>query len=103
MNIPRIRIAAPTDHGSEIALLLFIAVGVMILCGVGIAHATAEKPFDPSAYLVVLTLIVGAIKERWTQRSVDRMGDSLATSQPRGDAQTGPSGEPDDPVSVKPV
>jgi len=71
-----------TDHGSEIALLGTVAVGVMALCGLGLAHATDAKPFDPSAYLVVLTLIVGAIKERWTQRSVDRMGQQLGSSAP---------------------
>jgi len=72
----------PTDHGTEIGLLAAIAIGVMILMGIAQAHATADKPFDPSAYLVVLTLIVGAIKERWTQRSVDRMGQQLGQSQP---------------------
>jgi len=71
-----------TDHGSEIALLGIVAIGVMTLCGLGLAHATDDKPFDPSAYLVVLTLIVGAIKERWTQRSVDRMGQQLGASAP---------------------
>lgn len=71
-----------TDHGSEIVLLGFIAAGVFIAMSIGIAGATAEHPFDPSAYLVVLTLIVGAIKERWTQRSMDRMGASLANSPP---------------------
>lgn len=88
-----------TDHGSEIGLLAIVAGGVMALCGVGLAHATAERPFDPSAYLVVLTLIVGAIKERWTQRSVDRMGQQLGSSVP----QDGPTGTPGDPISTKSV
>lgn len=69
-----------TDHGSEIALLGIIAAGVLILMGLGAYEA--KEHFDPSAYLVVLTLIVGAIKERWTQRSVDRMGQSLANAPP---------------------
>lgn len=78
MKLPKI-----TDHGSEITLLGIIAAGVMLLMAVGLTHATrAKTPFDPSAYLVVLTLIVGAIKERWTQRSVDRMGQSLANAPP---------------------
>lgn len=76
-EIPRI-----SDHGSEIALLGVIAVGVLTVMGWGIAGASAKAPFDPSAYLVVLTLIIGAIKERWTQRSVDRMGQSLANAPP---------------------
>jgi hypothetical protein len=77
-----------TDHGSEIGLLAIVAGGVMVLCGVGLAHATAEHTFDPSAYLVVLTLIVGAIKERWTQRSVDRMGQQLGASAPTPETVT---------------
>lgn len=77
MKIPKL-----TDHGSEIALLAVIAVGVLVLMGVGHRYSPSDKPFDPSAYLVVLTLIVGAIKERWTQRSVDRMGQNLANSPP---------------------
>lgn len=89
-----------TDHGSEISLLGIVAIGVMVLCGVGLHNATEAKPFDPSAYLVVLTLIVGAIKERWTQRSVDRMGQQLGQSQP---PQDGPSGTAADPVNVKDV
>lgn len=79
-----------TDHGSEVGLLGFIAAGVFLAMSIGIANATKEHPFDPSAYLVVLTLIVGAIKERWTQRSVDRMGASLANSPPAEP----PAGEP---------
>lgn len=79
-----------TDHGSEIALLAFIAAGVFLAMAIGISNATEKHSFDPSAYLVVLTLIVGAIKERWTQRSVDRMGASLANSPPAEP----PAGEP---------
>ncbi len=98
MALPRITIPRLTDHGSEISLLGIVAVGVMVL--MGRAQHDAKVAFDPSAYLVVLTLIVGAIKERWTQRSVDRMGQNLAASNP-GD--TGPTGEANDPVNVKDV
>lgn len=74
------------DHNSEIGLLAVIAVGVIILMGLnGYAAINKAQSFDASAYLVVLTLIVGAIKERWTQRSVDRMGDQLAGSTPIGE------------------
>lgn len=83
MRLPRIGL--PTEHGSEIGLLFGISAVIGILAGIGIYRATAEHPFDPSAYLVVFTLIVGAIKERWTQRSVDRMGQNLAQSQPLAD------------------
>lgn len=67
----------PRDHNSEIGLLSAIAVGVIVLTAIGHFTQTTDRPFDPSAYLVVLTLIVGAIKERWTQRSVDRLGDQM--------------------------
>ena len=84
------------DHNSEIGLLAAIAVGVIVLMGFGHYHSTEQRPFDPSAYLVVLTLIVGAIKERWTQRSVDRMGDQLAVSAP-------PNASPQDVRVVNPA
>jgi hypothetical protein len=85
MKWPIIKIGPPTDHFSEILLLAGIAGGVMWLMGMAHQGATPENPFDPSAYLVVLTLIIGAIKERWTQRSVDRMGQQLGQSQPQSD------------------
>ena len=93
-------ISQPTDHGSEVGLLGFISFGVFSAMVVGIWRSSSEHSFDPSAYLVVLTLIVGAIKERWTQRSVDRMGQMVGQSVP---AETGPTGNPDDPFSVKEV
>jgi uncharacterized membrane protein len=83
MSFPRF-----TDHGSEIVLLAVIALGVMVLMGIGHAHTTNEKPFDPSAYLVVLTLIVGAIKERWTQRSADQANRMLGASVPAPESPT---------------
>lgn len=94
-----------SDHLHEIALLALIAAGVLIVMLVGHHDSTPERPFDPSAYLVVLTLIVGAIKERWTQRSVDRMGDQLAGSAP---PSTGPQdvrviNAPQDAVPVEPA
>lgn len=76
------RVPRPSDHLSEIVLLGLIAAGVLSVMWRGLKLATSETPFDPSAYLVVLTLIVGAIKERWTQRSVDRLGQHVADSAP---------------------
>lgn len=78
-----VKIHPPSDHATEIGLLALIAIGVIVLLGIGLyGAAKAQQPFDPSAYLVVLTLIVGAIKERWLSRSVDRMGQSLANAPP---------------------
>lgn len=90
MTTPRFTLPKLSDHGSEISTLVIIAIGVMILAGIGQANSTEAKPFDPSAYLVVLTLIVGAIKERWTQRSVDRMGQQLGASVPTTTEETKP-------------
>ena len=88
----------------EISLLALIALGVIILLGIGLFNATKSNAiFDPSAYLVVLTLIVGAIKERWLSRSVDKMGQKLADSAPHDPNLLAPAevvvvNEPSEPV-----
>lgn len=79
MNRPIIRIAPPSDHFSEILLLGIIAGGCIYLAGQAI-HA--DKAGEASAWTAVLMAIISAIKERWTQRSVDRMGQSLANAPP---------------------
>lgn len=99
MKFPKIVIHPWSNHGSEMALLGVIAVGVMTL--MGLAQHTAKSPFDPSAYLVVVTMIVGAVKERWTQRSADQANANLAASSPPADPST-PTGKPGDPISVTP-
>lgn len=73
-------ITPPTEHGSEIFLLYGVAVIIGVLAGIGIYRSGSG--FDPSAYLVVLTLIVGAVTKRWDTRSIDRMGQSLANAPP---------------------
>lgn len=75
----QIKIGPPTDHFSEIILLGVIAIGVIYLAGQAI---NAEKAGEASAWTAVLMAIISAIKERWTQRSVDRMGQSLANAPP---------------------
>lgn len=81
MNVPPPRNDFSTTY--EIGLLAVISIGVIVLLGIGVYGASKSQAiFDPSAYLVVLTLIVGAIKERWLSRSVDRMGQKLADSAP---------------------
>jgi hypothetical protein len=84
--IPRI-----SDHGSEILLLGLIAGGIISFLLITTLH---DKKPDVAACLVVLVGIVGAIKERWTQRSVDRMGASLANAP----AATPPTPPIDQPV-----
>lgn len=87
----------PTDHFSEIVLLGVIAVGMILAIrqAISLNHAA-----EASAYTAVLMAIISAIKERWTQRSVDRMGQQLGASQPPAE---GPTGAPDDPIAVKEV
>lgn len=77
MNIPKIK--PPSDHFSEIVLLGVIAIGVIYLASEAI---DADKAGEASAWTAVLMSIISAIKERWTQRSVDRMGANLANSPP---------------------
>jgi len=74
---PLIRIAPPSDHFSEILLLAIIAAGVIYLAASAIG---ADKAGEASAWTAVLMAIINAIKERWTQRSLDRMGQSLANA-----------------------
>ena len=78
MALP-IKIAAPSDHFSEILVLAIIAIGVIWLAGNAIEKNQAG---EASAWTAVLMAIISAIKERWTQRSVDRMGQSLANAPP---------------------
>lgn len=84
-------VKAPSDHVSEIGVLSVIAVGVIGLLTV--VAIRGVNGWDVAACLLVLQSIISAIKERWTQRSVDRMGASLANSPPadpaapQGDAQ----------------
>lgn len=96
MNWPKI--PRVSDHASEILLFAMIAGGVIwILMRVIDKGVTG---WDVAACLLVLQGIISAVKERWTQRSVDRMGQQLGQSQPPTD---GPSGEPDDPMNVRQV
>lgn len=80
-----INIALPrmTNHGSEIVLLGLIAGGVIWLLGKAIDKSSGDSgAYDLAAFLLVLQAIITAIKERWTQRSVDRMGEQLGNSAP---------------------
>jgi len=77
MNRSLITIKPPTDHFSEVMLLGIIAVGMIfaIRQAISLNHAA-----EASAYTAVLMAIINSIKERWTQRSLDRMGQSLANA-----------------------
>lgn len=79
-----------SDHGSEIGVLALIALGVIVLNGLAIAQGQAA---EASAWTAVLMAIINAIKERWTQRSVDRMGQSLANAPAADPPSSGADGE----------
>ncbi len=96
--MPKIIIPKVSDHGSEILLFAVIALGVLWLLGKVVDKGVTG--WDVAACLLVLQGIVSAVKERWTQRSVDRMGQQLGQSQPPSE---GPTGDLGDPLSVKEV
>lgn len=74
-----ISITVPSDHVFEVALLAIIAVGV---CYLAYSSIDNDKAGEASAWTAVLMAIINAIKERWTQRSLDRMGQNLANAPP---------------------
>lgn len=93
-------ITCKSDRAAEISVLGVIAVGVMVLAGLAIWRNNAA---EASAWTAVLMAIINAIKERWTQRSVDQMGNQLAGSVP---PSTGPQdvrviNDPRDAVPVE--
>lgn len=79
MKLPCVKL---TDHGSEIALLAAIGIGVVLLLWRAIERGLVGSGFDVAAFLLVLQRIIEAVQGRWTQRSVDRMGQSLANAPP---------------------
>ena len=85
MSLPRI--PKLTDHGSEIALLSWMATGVLAILIVAAlkGQLVGRNALDVAAFLLVLQRIIEAITARWTQRSVDRMGQQLGASAPTPD------------------
>lgn len=75
---------ALSDHFSEIMLLSILGGGVLIILGVAAANGALGGPnaIDVAAFLLVLQRIVEAVQKRWEQRSIDRMGQSLAKAPP---------------------
>lgn len=89
MKIPKI-----TDHVSEIGLLGWLGSGVLAVLIIGAFKGTLAGPnaLDVAAFLLVLQRIVEAVQKRWEQRSVDKMGASLANA-PAADPATPPGGQ----------
>ncbi|WP_395393027.1 hypothetical protein WBP07_17825 [Novosphingobium sp. BL-8A] len=71
-----------TEHRIDIGLLGLIALGVLVLAGLSIWRNSAG---EASAWTAVLMAIIGAIKERWQQRTIDRQTDALQASVPQQD------------------
>lgn len=64
----------------ELILLGVIAIAVALLAYAAIRDGNAG---ESAAWSAILMAIVNAVKERMSSRTVDRMGDQLATSAPR--------------------
>lgn len=73
-----------SDHAIEIGLLAILGVGVLFILCVSAFNLTlgGQNAIDVAAFLLVLQRIVEAVQKRWEQRSVDRMGQSLANAPP---------------------
>lgn len=86
MKLPDINIPRLSDHGSEIVLLGLLGCGVLVILWRGVEIGLIGDPdkqgLDVAAFLLVLQRIVEAVQKRWEQRSVDRMGASLANAPP---------------------
>jgi hypothetical protein len=86
MNLPRL-----SDHGSEIGLLAWLGSGVIaiLLVAAWKGWLAGQNAIDVAAFLLVLQRIVEAVQKRWEQRSIDRMGQSLANAPPSDPPSTG--------------
>jgi len=88
MNFPRL-----SDHGSEIGLLAWLGTGVVaiLLVAAWKGWLGGQNAIDVAAFLLVLQRIVEAVQKRWEQRSIDRMGQSLANAPPSEPPASGAS------------
>lgn len=89
MKLPCLKLS---DHGSEIVLLSILGGGVLVILGIAGAsgHLGGRDAIDVAAFLLVLQRIVEAVQKRWEQRSIDRMGQSLANAPPSEPPATEP-------------
>lgn len=78
IQLPRI-----SNHGSEIALLGLISMGVVALLWRAIDNGFVGDGFDVAAFLLILQRIIEAVQGRWTQRGLDQANDNLSKSQPQ--------------------
>ena len=73
-----------SDHNYEIGLLALLGSGVLLILGIAAVKGqlSGNAGIDVAAFLLVLQRIVEAVQKRWEQRSLDRMGQSLANAPP---------------------
>ncbi|MBD3762479.1 hypothetical protein [Rhizorhabdus sp.] len=67
------------EHRLDVYLLGFIALVVGALAGIAFWKGNNE---GGAGFAAVFMAIIAAIKERWTQRSLDRMSAQLQQSAP---------------------
>ena len=90
-----------SDHGSEVLLLAFIGAGCIGLLWRAIELGKTGE-LDVAAFLLVLQRVIEAVTSRWTSRSLDRMGQSLANAPPATPPAPGPDGTVAPPPAPKP-
>lgn len=83
------KIPSLSPRYGEIALLGILGVGVLVILLTATLRGEISG-LDVAAFLLVLQRIVEAVQKSWEQRSLDRMGASLANAP----ASTPPAGEP---------
>lgn len=86
------KIAPVSDYVSEIGLLAWLGSGVIAVLVIASfrGNISGDGALDVAAFLLVLQRIVEAVQKRWEQRSMDRMGASLANAPPAEPAAKAP-------------
>lgn len=78
-NSKRPRRTMISNHGSETILLGIIAIGTIALAMRAIHQNDST---EAAAWTAVLMAIIGAVKDRWVQRSADQNNARLHASKP---------------------
>lgn len=71
----------PSEHGSEVALLGVVAVGMILILWRSVELRQVDG-LDMAAFLLILQRVVEAVTARWSARSLDRATTALANSPP---------------------
>jgi hypothetical protein len=96
MRIPRLAATSnPDSHLGENILFSVIVGGIFALLLQVIEKGVTG--WDVAACLMVLQSIINAVRERHSNRSIDRLGDQLGASAPQAEQA---SGKPNDPIHL---